>query len=108
MKTLLRPSLIRSVKVGYSKRVLSDLSSIAAYLSQRSPPASASVRSAILEAIAIIATFPGLGRQLVVPKVRRFVETAYVDLTCYTHELNSEIRIIRVIHPRQRRPFDDP
>jgi toxin ParE1/3/4 len=93
------------MRVHYSPRAVADLTAIADFLVERSPQGARAVEVAIRATLALIADFPGCGRQLDQREsVRAIPVTRYPYLIFYTV---AEERVV-VLHIRHaaRKPVD--
>lgn len=96
------------MKLRFTPRATQDLVVIADYIRERSPNAALRVRSAILESLQNLATFPQLGRQQQVEGVRKVVTRRYPYLVYYTIDDSAdEIVILAIQHPAQEREHSD-
>jgi toxin ParE1/3/4 len=89
-------------------RAAQDLVDIADYLRAQNPDASLRVRTAILEALASVISFPQLGRRQTVEGVRKLVVRRYPYLIYYTvDEPAEQVVVVAIRHAsRRRRPRD--
>lgn len=73
------------MRVQYSRRAVADLTAIADYLIERSPPGARAVEAAIRATVSLVADFPRCGRVVAQrPSVRVIPVTRYRYLIFYT------------------------
>jgi toxin ParE1/3/4 len=92
------------MRVRYARRALSDLATIADYLTERSPQGARAVERAIRTTIALIADFPGCGHAVEQrPDVRVIPVTRYPFLVFYT--LSDGTVVVLHIRHAARKPW---
>lgn len=96
------------MKVRFTKRATENLVEIADYLHERNPAAGRRVRSAILESLKILASFPHAGRVQSTERVRKLVTRKYSYLVYYTvDEAADHLIVLSIKHPSREREHDD-
>src|SRR3954468_23376226 len=96
------------MKLRFTPRPAQDLAGLAAYITERNPPAALRVRAAILESLQSLVLFPHVGRQQKVERVRKLVTRRYRYLVYYTaDEQSEEIVILTIQHPAHDREHED-
>ena len=96
------------MKLRFSPQATQDLVEIADYIRANNPRAAERVRAAILDSLALLVTFPRLGRKQSAERVRKLVTRRYGYIAYYlVDEPASEIVLLSIQHPARSRPVQD-
>jgi len=95
------------MKLHFTARAAKDIVEIADYIRTENPPAALRVRGAILEAIALVSSFPKLGRRQSVEGVRKLVTRRFPYLIYYRlDEASDEIVVLTIQHAARKPAFE--
>jgi toxin ParE1/3/4 len=96
------------MKLRFTARAAQDITDIADYIRAENPRAAQRVRATILETLALIGSFPNIGRRQSVEGVRKLATRKYSYLIYYTaDEAADELIILTIQHPARDRQFSD-
>jgi toxin ParE1/3/4 len=89
--------------VRYTRQAICDLTGIAEYIRKRNPRAAIDVETAIQSTIALLADYPGLGRER--PELgARALSVPRYPYTAYYHVEGDEIWIVHIRDDRRKPP----
>jgi addiction module RelE/StbE family toxin len=84
----------------FTPQATEDLSEIADYIRAENPAAANRVRTAILESLQVLTSFPRMGRRQNVEEVRKLVTRRFGYLVYYqVDEATSEVVVLAIRHP---------
>ena len=96
------------MKLRFAPQATQDLIEIADYIRAENSAAALRVRTAILESLEILVSFPLLGRRQSVEGVRKLITRRYGYIAYYLlDEASDEIVILTIRHPARDRPASD-
>lgn len=93
------------MKIAYSPRAISDLTGIADYLVERSPQGALAVERRIREAVARLAEFPSIGREVTQRPGVRVIPLGRYPYSIFYKVIADELVILHVRHS-SRRPVE--
>jgi toxin ParE1/3/4 len=96
------------MKLRFTPRATQDLTDIADYIRERSPSASARVRTVILGSLQNLVVFPEVGRLQSLEGVRKLVTRKYSYIVYYSlDKIHDDIVILTIQHPAREREYED-
>jgi len=90
--------------VRWSARALRHLVSLRKYIAEDNPSAAARVATHIVDAVTILAEYPGLGRPGRVPSTRELVISGTPYIVAYAVREGGMVDILAVLHAAQKWP----
>lgn len=93
------------MRLTYSRRALSQIEQISAYIARDNPTAAAAVLARIESLGALVSRYPSIGRPTDVADIRVISVRPYPYVLFYKALPDrNEVRILRVTHTARRRP----
>lgn len=93
------------MNLSYSQEADGDIDAIKAYIALDSPTAAEATIARILQSIAILETFPLIGRVGRVDGTREFLINNLPFFAVYEIVSETDITVLRIIHTSRRYPF---
>lgn len=96
------------MKLSFTPRAIQDITEIADYIRADNPLAALRVRATILETLALLGSFPNMGRLQSIEGVRKLVTRKYPYVIYYAPNATSDEIVILTIQHAAREPAFEP